>query len=129
MDNERNDGLHPRHPGKGRCSLIELEGTERVEQGGFMIFLPSGSTKVVGWDTPKPITPTLDAAKDYVTAVIQSLLEQGGPDHPDIHVTNWTSVCAAVQRIILDFNTKVTKAINTKMSRDLMLPSEKRWLQ
>lgn len=126
---QRNDGLHPRHPGRGRpTSLIELEGDE-VEQGGFLIFLPSGATKVVAWRSTKPITPTLDAAKDYTSKVIEDLMKAGGISNPDIQKTNWVSVCAAVQRIILDFNGKVTSAINAKMMRDLMLPSEKRWLQ
>lgn len=123
----RNDGLHPRHPGRGKpTSLIRLEG-DAVEEGGFMLFLPSGATKVVAWRSPKPITPTLDAAKQCATEVAQSLLDAGGIENPDVQRTNWVSVTAAVQRIILDFNDRVTKAINDKMSRDLMLPSERRW--
>lgn len=124
---ERNNGLHPRHPGRGQpTALIRMEG-DRVEHGGFLVFLPSGATKQVAWHSPKPITPTLDAAKEYTGRVIQQLEEKGM--HDDIQKTNWVSVCAAVQRVILDFNDQVTKAINTKMSHDLMLPSEKRWLQ
>jgi hypothetical protein len=126
-EDTRNNGLHPRHPGIGApASLIRLEG-DAVEQGGFLLFLPSGATKVVAWHSPKPITPTLDAAKKYASEVVDDLLQQGGISHPDIQGVNWTSVAAAVQRIILDFNDRVTKAINTKMSRDLMLPSERRW--
>lgn len=126
-EDTRNDGLHPRHPGRGKpTSLIRLEG-DKVEQGGFLLFLPSGTTKVVAWHSPKPITPTLEAAKKYATEAVDSLIEQVGIEHPDIQRTNWTSVTAAVQRIILDFNDRVSKAINDKMSRDLMLPSEKRW--
>jgi hypothetical protein len=128
MSNDtRNDGLHPRHPGIGcATSLIRLEG-DAVEQGGFLMFLPSGATKVVAWHSPKPITPTLDAAKKYASEVVESLLQAGGIENPDIQRTNWVSVTAAVQRIILDFNDRVTQAINTKMSRELMLPSERRW--
>jgi hypothetical protein len=127
-DEQRNDGLHPRHPGRGKpTALIRLEG-DKVEQGGFLLFLPSGLTKQVAWHSPKPITPTLDAAKEYTGRVIEDLLKQGNDDD-DVRRTNWTSVCAAVQRIVLDFNDRVSKAINTKMARDLMLPSEKRWLQ
>lgn len=126
-DDQRNDGLHPRHPGRGKStSLIRLEG-ERVEQGGFLLFLPSGRTLVISWDTPRPITPTLDAAKKYTTEAVDKLLQDGGISNPDIQRTNWVSVTAAVQRIILDFNDRVSKAINTKMAADLMLPSERRW--
>lgn len=126
-NDQRNDGLHPRHPGRGKpASLIRLEADE-VEKGGFMLFLPSGATKIVSWHSPKPITPTLEAAKRYATEVVESLLKEGGIEHPDIQRVNWTSVTAAVQRIILDFNDAVTKAINGKMARDLMTPAEKRW--
>lgn len=123
----RNDGLHPRHPGRGKpTSLIRLE-ADKVEQGGFMLFLPSGTTKVVAWHSPKPITPTLEAAKKYASEVVDELLKEGGIGHPDIQRTNWVSVTAAVQRIILDFNDRVKVAINDKMARDLMLPTERRW--
>lgn len=126
-EDTRNNGLHPRHPGVGcSTSLIRLEGDE-VEVGGFLLFFPSGKTKQVAWRSPKPITPTLDAAKKYASEVVDSLLKEGGIEHPDIQRTNWVSVTAAVQRIILDFNDRVTKAINDKMARDLMLPTERRW--
>lgn len=127
-DNQRNDGLHPRHPGRGRCGLIELEG-DKVEHGGFLIFLPSGRTKVISWSSPKPITPTIDAAKEYTAKVIEQLLaENSAQGQSDFDGTNWVSVVAAVQRILLDFNDKVTKAINTKMGRDLILPGSKGWV-
>ena len=93
--------------------------TGRVENvpeiGGFMIFLPSGATKTVHWRQAKPITPTLDAAKDYTAKVVESLLKVD-QHHPDIAATNWTSVCAAVQRVILDWNDKV------KDSRYMFVP-------
>jgi hypothetical protein len=122
MTDERNDGLHPRHPGRGKCGLIEVESMEgRPEIGGFLIFLPSGKTKVVHWNSTKPLTPTLDAAKKYTAEVVDSLLKAPGShgiEDPDVRGTNWTSVCAAVQRIVLDFNERITGAINAKMARD-----------
>jgi hypothetical protein len=127
---QRNDGLHPRHPGRGKCSVIELEAEgDHPEHGGFLIFLPSGATKSARWKSAACITPTLEAAKDYCAKIIESLIEAGGPDHPDIHNTNWTSVCAAVQRTIIDFNSKLYARINAKMARDLMNPQQKRWVQ
>lgn len=123
MSEERNDGLPPRHPGRGKCAVIEIEAVDREpEIGGFMIFLPSGATKTVHWRSTKPITPTLDAAKDYCARVVDSILKSNGghPEHPDIAGVNWTSVCAAVQRVILDWNDKVTGAINAKMIRDMV---------
>lgn len=120
-DDQRNNGLHPRHPGRGHCAVIELESAEgRPEAGGFMLFLPSGETKVVHWVCPKPISPTLEAAQQYATTLAEALLDQhsGRASHIDIAGVNWTSVCAAIQRVILDWNDKITGAINAKMVRD-----------
>ncbi len=121
-DDQRNDGLHPRHPGRGKTSLIELEG-DKLEHGGFLIFLPSGRTKAVAWNTPKPITPTIDACKDYTAKLIQQLIDgDTQEDRFDFDRVNWTSVAAAVQRIIMDFNDKLMAAINAKMAQQLILP-------
>jgi hypothetical protein len=117
-DAQRNDGLHPRHPGRGKCSVIEIESADNEpEFGGFIIFLPSGSTKTVHWRQAKPIQPTLDAAKDFTAQIVESLMEQGGSN--DVGAVNWTSVAAAVQRVILDWNGKIVGKINSKMVRDM----------
>jgi hypothetical protein len=127
-DDQRNDGLHPRHPGRGRAGVIRME-SDDVEDGGFTIFLPSGATKVVSWRTTRPITPTLDAAKQYASEVVQQLLEQGGIENPDIQRTNWVSITAAIQRVILDFNDRVVGAINRKMAQEFLTPEQRRWVQ
>lgn len=130
MSDTQTDGhpnLHPRHPGIGAStSLIELESDE-PEVGGFLVFLPSGNTKQVVWRTARPITPTLDAAKDYTSKVVEDLERKHGIGCVDIQRTNWTSVCAAVQRVIMDFNSKLSAAINAKMARDFMSQGGKRW--
>lgn len=114
----RNDGLHPNHPGKGcNTSLIRVE-SDQPEVGGFMIHLPSGATKTVHWRTARPITPTLDAAKEYTAKVVQRLIDEDTPEsRADIDGTNWTSVAAAVQRVILDFNEGVQLAIGNRMAQ------------
>lgn len=122
MAEERNDGLHPRHPGRGKCAVIELESDEGdPEVGGFLIFLPSGATKIVHWRQAKPIQPTLEGAKDYAAKIAESLLKQHGDNtrHVDIAGVNWTSITAAIQRVILDWNHKVMDRINAKMVRDI----------
>lgn len=126
-DEQRNDGLHPRHPGRGcSTSLIAVEGDE-PEVGGFFIFFPSGRTKTVHWRSLKPIMPTLDAAKDYTAKILEGLLKGDEVGLSDMEKTNWVSVAAAIQRIILDFNGKVTTAINTKMAQSLILPGNPKW--
>ena len=118
-DDQRNDGLHPRHPGRGKCAVIELESAEgKIEQGGFMLFLPSGKTKVMPWHAARQITPTLQAAQKYATEVADSIIKAEGIESPDIQRVNWTSVAAAIQRVIIDFNTKLVGAINAKMISD-----------
>lgn len=115
MTEERNNGLHPRHPGIGHStSLISAVGDE-PEQGGFFVFLPSGRTKIIGWRSAAPITPTLEAAKKYAAQVVESLQKEGA--HDDIDRTNWTSVTAAVQRVILDFNDRIRLRIGDQMAR------------
>lgn len=119
---QRNDGLHPRHPGRGSpTSLIAAEAVDgSPEVGGFVIFFPSGATKVVGWRQASPITPTLDAAKEFTAKVLQQLLDADDEQaRADFNATNWTSVAAAVQRIILDWNDGIQRRINTKMAAEL----------
>ncbi len=127
-DNERNNGLHPNHPGRG-CSttLIQAEADE-VEVGGLFIFFPSGRTKALHWRSLKPITPTLEAAKDYTAKIIDGLLKGDEIGLKDMEQTNWVSVAAAIQRIILDFNGRVTLAVNNKMAQQLIMPGTKGWV-
>jgi hypothetical protein len=101
------------HPGRGKAAVIRAEADD-VEQGGFYLFLPSGRTMTVGWHQPKPIQPTLEAAKKYAADVIERLQRTGGED--DIRNTNWTSVTAAIQRCILDWNDKVKAKISIVMA-------------
>jgi len=74
------------------------------DTGGFIAELPSGVTKAVAWRSNAPIEPTLDAAKQYVTALIQALLD--GRHLDDVERTNWASATAAVQKIVADWNEK-----------------------
>ena len=72
---------------------------------GFIVEFPSGTRKSVAWRSKAPITPALDAAKEYAAELLAARSsEPGGLD--DVNRTNWASVTAAVQRIILDWNDK-----------------------
>lgn len=112
----RQPWMHPRHPGIGcTTTLMPAEGDE-PEVGGYFLFLPSGKTVSTAWRQPKPIQPTLDAAKDFVASNVD-FLQKGGFES-DLRETNWTSVTAAVQRIILDFNSRVSALIGAKMAEE-----------
>lgn len=72
---------------------------------GFVVEFPSGTRKSVAWRSKAPITPALDAAKEYAAELLAARSsEPGGMD--DVNRTNWASVTAAVQRIIMDWNDK-----------------------
>jgi len=72
--------------------------------GGFIVEFDSGVTKSIDWRQSAPIEPTLDAAKAFTTALIQSLLD--GRHMHEVEGTNWASATAAVQKIIVDWNVK-----------------------
>ena len=89
--------------------LIRLEADDPCI-GGFRITYPSGHTTDVHWRSEAPIYPTLDAAKEYASKALQALLDARRID--DAERTNWTSVTAAVQRIISDWNALTSARIH-----------------
>jgi hypothetical protein len=117
---QRNDGLAPGHPGRGKpTSLIRAESPDgEPEVGGFYVFFPSGATKQIAWRQPQPIMPTLDAAKEFTAKLIEQLQRDGSAEAiSDFDKTNWASVVAAVQRVILDWNDQVQRRISTRMAQ------------
>mgnify|MGYP000157936035 CR=1 FL=1 len=81
--------------------------TTESDTGALVIEFPSGTRKSVAWRSPKPIVPTLDAAKQYAAKVIESMSAERRID--DLERTNWPSCVAAFQRIIDDWNQRVTR--------------------
>ena len=65
--------LHPKHPGIGApTALLALEGEDGPEAGGFLLFLPSGRTKVVAWRAVQRISPVLADWNARLEAAIAS---------------------------------------------------------
>lgn len=89
--------------------LIRLEADDPAA-GGFQITMPSGHAMRISWYSNVPIYPTLEAAKEYAAKTLQALLDSGRLD--DAERTNWASVTAAIQRIIMDFNDVTSKRIH-----------------
>jgi hypothetical protein len=118
-DDLRNDGLHPRHPGRGKPASVIAAEADDAEVGGFYAFFPSGATKVVSWRQLQAITPTLDAAKQFTVKVVEQL--QRDQLNDDINGTNWASFVAAVQRVILDWNDKLAERIGAKMAKEFRM--------
>ena len=80
------------------------------EVAGFVVEWPSGKRQSVAWRSRVPILPTIDAAKQYATKLIEARgREPGGID--DLERTNWPSVVAAIQRLIGDWNEQTKAAI------------------
>lgn len=116
--------IHARHPGIGSStSLIRLEADD-PHHGGFLIFFPSGRHMTISWETETHITPTKEAALTYVGKVVEELnkasasMDQQTRDNAeqDLRSTNWVSVAAAVQRLVLDFNTALSTRISDRMA-------------
>ncbi len=112
--------LHPRHPGLGSpTSLVEAESADGdPEVGGFVIFFPSGHHMTVGWRSVRPIEPAIDAAKKYAADIIDKLIRANSDEaQADMNRTNWVSVVAAIQKIVLDWNFTIRMRISSEMAR------------
>lgn len=118
--------IHPEHPGIGcSTSLKRLEG-DQPEVGGLIIFFPSGMFHDLSWRAVTHITPTKEAAVRFVGQIVEDLNRKAAQAEgqareaieQDLARTNWVSVTAAVQRTILDFNSKLSAAISKKMARE-----------
>jgi hypothetical protein len=77
--------------------------------GGFLITFPSGLSKEVIWQSAVPAPDPLRAAKEFTAGVLDQLLQEGKTD--DANRTNWVSVTAAVQKLVVDFNAKRLAAL------------------
>jgi hypothetical protein len=76
--------------------------------GGVIVEWPSGVRKIADWQSAQPIYPVIDAAKDYVSQLVQERLDAGCPD--DVERTNIASLVAAVCKHINDWNAKLAHA-------------------
>ena len=77
--------------------------------GGFIVEFSNNRRKQFVWRTGAPILPALDAAKQYAETLINGLVADGMMS--EVHATNWVSAIAAIQKIILDWNDKLTQRL------------------
>jgi hypothetical protein len=77
--------------------------------GGFVVEFPSGARKVVAWRSGAPIPDVRAAAKQYATALVQHMLDHELRD--DLNRTNIPSLVAAIQRILMDWNEELRRAL------------------
>lgn len=86
---------------------LELPGNTR--HGGVLVAFPEGDGIELTWDRAAPFPDTLQAAKGLAAELIEAFRKQGLDDR--IRVTNWTSMTAAFQRHIEDWNTARREAL------------------
>jgi hypothetical protein len=65
--------------------------------------------KEVLWKSTVPAPDSLRAAKEFAAGLLQQLIEEGKVDDADR--TNWVSLTAAIQRLVMDFNDKRRQAL------------------
>ena len=72
--------------------------------GGLIAEFDSGVRKSIAWRSQAPILEPLAAAKQYVSELLQCLIDERHMH--EVEGTNWASATAAVQKIIIDWNEK-----------------------
>ena len=77
--------------------------------GGFIVEFSNNLRKQVVWRTGAPILPALEAAKQYAAALAEGMIADRMM--PEVNATNWVSTVAAIQKIILDWNDKLTQRL------------------
>ena len=86
---------------------LEAPGNPRI--GGVLLKFPSGLQKTLQWDYPRPVVDTLAAAKHLSARVLDELMRENHAD--DISRTNWASITAAIQRLVIDWNARMRAAM------------------
>lgn len=83
------------------AELYRLE-SDDPQAGGVLVKFPSGVQKTACWRSASPISPTIDAAKQYAAAIVDAMCTAGHID--DIERTNIASLVAAIHKVISDWN-------------------------
>lgn len=84
---------------------LVLAETDTYDTGGVIITIDSGFMLSIAWRTQVPIEPTLEAAKQYASQIIQTLIDKRRMS--DVEATNWASATAAIQKCLQDWNDKL----------------------
>lgn len=76
--------------------------------GGFLVVFPSGLRKTVQWERNGPVVDTLGVAKSLAVKLLDELLTE---QRDDANFTNWTSMTAAIQKVVKDWSDKRKESI------------------
>lgn len=85
-------------------TIVPMESAEsNPNVFGFLCVFPSGTKFTVASVFP-PGVVDVKMAKSFAARIVQGCLERG--DHASVDGTNWASVTAMMQKLLLDFNNK-----------------------
>ena len=87
--------------------------------GGFIAEFDSGVRKSIAWRSQAPILEPLAAAKQYVSELLQCLIDERHMH--EVEGTNWASATAAVQKIIIDWNERTRTRLRGNESEAVRL--------
>jgi hypothetical protein len=82
--------------------------------GGVIVEWPSGVQKVASWRQSVPIADTHEAAKVFVTSLVQERIDSRNMD--DVERTNIASLVAAVQKHVSDWNDALRTRLHSSAS-------------
>lgn len=91
------------------AKLYPLTSSEDSRAGGFLVVFPSGLRQEITWQRNAPAIDTLAESKTVSARLLDDLLQAGKTD--DAERTNWPSITAAIQRIVMDWNDKRKAAL------------------
>jgi hypothetical protein len=74
---------------------------------GVLLSFDSGTKKTFAWRQEQLVSPALEGAKLFTAQVIDALVKEGR--EADVRNTNWVSVCAAIHKIVRDWNGEVAR--------------------
>lgn len=86
------------------AELHRLEG-KTPHEGGALVVFPSKVGHELAWRARMPIPDALAFAKQQAAQCLDRLMREG--KHDDAERTNWPSLVAALQRIVMDFNERL----------------------
>lgn len=89
------------------ANLLPVFDASNPKVGGFIVYWTETETCIVHWVHGAPIPDTFDAAKEFTSKVVQHLLNK--QDRKNLDGTNWPSMTAAVQAMIVTWNEKLVK--------------------
>lgn len=82
---------------------------------GVVVEFPSGTRKSLSWRQSAPVIDALETAKHCAAQLVKALIDGGKMD--DVDRTNWASLTAAMQALVMAWNEKRRAALYAEPQR------------